>query len=417
VTKRTTNPAPVLNDIGSTAALRVRQYAGMDSPGDMPQPEIKIDELLVRPWRAEDAEAVFQACQDPEIQRWIPIPKPYEMSHAVGFVTTMTTAGWNDRTSASFGVFDAATGELLGSMALVSVNLVAKVAEIGYWTAPAGRGRGVATRAGRAVGLFAFEILGIERLVWRADVGNHASRLVALRIGVQMEGVQRGGLAAADNSGERVDGWIGAMRPGDVRTATPDSLAPGSAIARQARTFGRPKPTLPMPDGSLRPHVDADIDPATEACQDPEALQWTTIPLGYTREMAADFIHGYTSATWLRGESAMFAIADPAGAFCGGIDLRVSGSDSTIGEIGIQVAPWARGHGLATAATRTLCAWGFEALGLQRIVYRAHVGNVASRRVAERAGFTFEGVQRAGCVQRGERRDAWVLSMLETDTR
>jgi hypothetical protein len=35
--------------------------------------------------------------------------------------------------------------------------------------------------------------------------------------------------------------------------------------------------------------------------------------------------------------------------------------------------------------------------------------------VAERAGFTIEGVQRAGCVQRGERRDAWVGSRLATD--
>ncbi len=30
------------------------------------QPEIKIDDLVVRPWRSDDAEAVYQACQDPD---------------------------------------------------------------------------------------------------------------------------------------------------------------------------------------------------------------------------------------------------------------------------------------------------------------------------------------------------------------
>jgi RimJ/RimL family protein N-acetyltransferase len=389
----------------------------MDPSTDMPQPEINVDDLLVRPWRAEDADAVYRACQDPEIQRWTGVPVPYEMAHAVGFVTTLTQVRWADRSGATFGVFDAASGELLGSVGLVNVNLAGKVAEIGYWTAPGGRSRGVATRAGRAVATFATDLLGIERLIWRADVGNHASRLVALRIGVRIEGVARAGLPATNGGDARVDGWIGAVLPGEVLTYTPASLASGSAIARQARAFGAPKPTLPMPSGSLRPYADGDIVAITAACRDPEAVRWTTIPPDYTAEMAADYARVYTRATWAEGVAAQFVIADADGAYAGAIDLRLSRSDAEVGEIGIQVAPWARGRGLASAATRTLCAWGFEALGLRRIVYRAHVGNDASRAVALRAGFTLEGVQRAGCEQRGERRDAWTLSKLETDPR
>jgi RimJ/RimL family protein N-acetyltransferase len=327
----------------------------------------------------------------------------------------VATPAWANGTGAHFGVFDATTGRLLGSMALVGMDLTAKTAELGYWVAPGARGRGVATRAGRAVATFGFDLLAIERMTWRADVGNHASRLVALRIGMRMEGVQRGGLTAVDGSDARVDSWAAAMRPDDVRTVTPDALGPRSATARQARTFGAAKPTLPMPGGSLRPHIEDDIDPATAACQDPEAVRWTTIPPGYTREQAELFIREHAGTTWLQGEKAVFAIADQTGAYCGGIDLRISPDDRSVGEVGIQVAPWARRRGLAGAATRTLCAWGFDALGLSRIVYRAHVGNDASRAVAESAGFAYEGVQRAGCVQRGERRDAWVLSMLETD--
>jgi RimJ/RimL family protein N-acetyltransferase len=97
------------------------------------------------------------------------------------------------------------------------------------------------------------------------------------------------------------------------------------------------------------------------------------------------------------------------------IDVRISAGDGGVAEVGCLVAPWARGRGYATAALRTISAWAFAELGLDRLVWRAHLGNEASRRVAEKAGFTVEGIERAGCEQRGERRDAWVAARLATD--
>lgn len=66
-------------------------------------------------------------------------------------------------------------------------------------------------------------------------------------------------------------------------------------------------------------------------------------------------------------------------------------------------------------ALRLACRWGFEQLRLARIEWRAYVGNDASRRVAEKAGFVLEGVQRARLAQRGERRDCWVAGLLPGD--
>jgi [ribosomal protein S5]-alanine N-acetyltransferase len=60
------------------------------------------------------------------------------------------------------------------------------------------------------------------------------------------------------------------------------------------------------------------------------------------------------------------------------------------------VAEEARGRGVATAATRLAAEWAFEAdPALARLQLRADVENVASNRVAEKAGFTREGVLRA----------------------
>jgi len=62
-----------------------------------------------------------------------------------------------------------------------------------------------------------------------------------------------------------------------------------------------------------------------------------------------------------------------------------------------------------------MAAWGFSALGLARIEWRAYVGNDTSRRIAEQCGFTVEGTLRAGGRQRSERRDVWIATRLASD--
>ncbi|NHW87532.1 GNAT family N-acetyltransferase, partial [Escherichia coli] len=57
----------------------------------------------------------------------------------------------------------------------------------------------------------------------------------------------------------------------------------------------------------------------------------------------------------------------------------------------------------------------FAALGLARVEWRANVGNVASRRAAEKAGFVLEGTARRALNPRGDRVDAWVGALLAED--
>jgi RimJ/RimL family protein N-acetyltransferase len=64
-----------------------------------------------------------------------------------------------------------------------------------------------------------------------------------------------------------------------------------------------------------------------------------------------------------------------------------------VAETGYWLGPAARGRGYATEAVRAVARHAFG-LGLTRIELLAAVGNVASQRVAERAGFTREGVLR-----------------------
>lgn len=60
--------------------------------------------------------------------------------------------------------------------------------------------------------------------------------------------------------------------------------------------------------------------------------------------------------------------------------------------IGYWIAPNARGHGIVTRAARVLVAHAVGALEIHRLEIRCVVENAASRAVAERLGFAFEGI-------------------------
>jgi len=75
-----------------------------------------------------------------------------------------------------------------------------------------------------------------------------------------------------------------------------------------------------------------------------------------------------------------------------------------------------RGHGLMTRAVRLLCDWLLEA-GVGRIELRTHPANDASQKLAQRAGFQREGLERKSIWLHGERVDAIVWSLLPSDPR
>ncbi|MFY1690243.1 GNAT family N-acetyltransferase [Plantactinospora sp. WMMB782] len=383
--------------------------------------------LLLRPWRAEDAADVHRACQDPEIQRWTRVPSPYELEHAVEFVGKRAPQMWADGTGAPFAVCDAATGELLGSCGLVGIDPALRSGEVGYWTAPQARGRAVAVRATRAVSRWALTELGLRRIVWQAEVGNHASRLVALRAGFTVEGRLR--LADPHPRGAR-DGWVGALLPEDLAGTDPAGEADtdpaagpagrGSLQARRAAVFAVPQPVLfaRAADGTelrLRPLHEPDLDSIVRTCRDPEAVRWTTVPDPYQPSDAEFFVHEHGPTVWRRGTGAVFAIAEESDRYAGVVELRISPGDPLVADLGFVVAPWARGRGYCPAAVLAVSAWGFTALNLARIEWRANVGNTASRRVAEKAGFTLEGTARHALNHRGDRMDAWVGALLPAD--
>lgn len=176
--------------------------------------EITAGRLHLRPYTVADVDAIVAACQDPVIQRWTTVPVPYLEKHAREYVEMNTVTGWREGKGRSFAVVDSVTNALLASIGLGMWDPATKIGEVGYWTVPAARGQGVATRATLAVARWAFGAVGVERLEWVAEVGNIASRRVAERAGFTVEGVLRQRLVQRD--GSRSDAWMGSLLPSDL---------------------------------------------------------------------------------------------------------------------------------------------------------------------------------------------------------
>jgi RimJ/RimL family protein N-acetyltransferase len=171
--------------------------------------EITAGRLHLRPFGPADEDAVYAACQDPEIQRWTRVPSPYSLADARQFVTLQAPAGWRDDREYTFAVVDATSATLLASVS-VRGPTADRTGEIGYWVAAAARGQGVATQAVAAVCRWGFATVGYARIDWYAAVGNDGSRRVAEKVGFTVEGVMRSRL---ELGGVRHDAWVGGLLP------------------------------------------------------------------------------------------------------------------------------------------------------------------------------------------------------------
>lgn len=156
-----------------------------------PDPPLSDGVVTLRPWVDDDAQAVADACRDPEIARWIDeVPAPYTRRDARAYIAT-ARRGWKDGSLWAFAITDAETRDVLGSCGVGWQDRPNGVAEIGYWVRSGARRRGAATRAVRLASQWVFEECAVERLQLRADALNLASQGVAERAGFTREGVLR----------------------------------------------------------------------------------------------------------------------------------------------------------------------------------------------------------------------------------
>ena len=175
------------------------------------QPTLTGPRVRLRPWRDDDVDAVFAACQDAEIQRWTEVPVPYRREHAAGFVGETAARTW----AAGGGQFAVETTDGTGPVGAMTLFPPRDGVGVGgYWTVAAHRGHGFTGEALRILAAWAFDDLGLRRLELVVDPANAGSRGVAESAGFRAEGVLR---QRSLHRGVPVDDVIYGLLAGDPR--------------------------------------------------------------------------------------------------------------------------------------------------------------------------------------------------------
>ncbi len=379
-TETYSRPAPArLSDAQLTARIRAVADAGQSTS----LADLLTDGVVrLRTWRPEDAPAIVNGLKDGSAAYWIVgMPHPYGPVEAADFLSRAQ----RDLQSAEYAhlaVTDAQTGRVLGAIGM-NFRHDRQAGEIGYWTHPDERRRGVARRAVALITGWAFTALLLPRVELIIHPLNYESQVIASRSGFRREGLLRSYL---EHRGLRNDYYSFARLPHDP----PPRPYPDLELTL---------PTLADPEHPsqelIRVHLRAwrmtDVELAVAMINaDPEIYRWCLgIPSPCDVEVERAWV-AQSARLWHEDAAPNFAIVgerqDGTEALLGSIGASPGPAPGGV-EIGYFVDAAARCRGLATAALQAITYWALSDGSFGTCELSIHPENVASQHVAQRAGY------------------------------
>lgn len=133
----------------------------------------------------------------------------------------------------------------------------------------------------------------------------------------------------------------------------------------------------------------------------------------YDQATAAEYVKK-TQLDRKAGRSFEFGVFGADGEYLGNCGLNWVNTQDKCANLGYWIRTPRTRRGFATSAVIELARWGFRNTDLNRFEIVASVENVASQRVAERAGAQREGVARQRIMIGGRVHDAAVFSIVRT---
>jgi RimJ/RimL family protein N-acetyltransferase len=171
-----------------------------------------------------------------------------------------------------------------------------------------------------------------------------------------------------------------------------------------------PDPHLHGSDFELRPFRESDFESALDFSRDEATAGWVPPLPADDPPGVVELFEQYRSD----GELLHLVIAEPTSdAYLG--ELMVVMCDNQIGEFGCGVVQEARRRGIATDALRMFVRWSAATLDIHRLQVLVATENTPALLLAERVGFSREGVLRAYWDDDGRRVDVVMFSMLPAE--
>ncbi|MGI9516651.1 MAG: GNAT family N-acetyltransferase [Pirellulaceae bacterium] len=140
----------------------------------------------------------------------------------------------------------------------------------------------------------------------------------------------------------------------------------------------------------LRPFTMDDVEASYQMNLEADVSRYTMDGGVVSREEIARRIRDHVLADYAKhGYGRLAVIHKHSSCFIGFSGLKYLEDEKEV-DLGYRLLPDYWGKGLATESCQPLIPWGFQQLGLSRIIAEAHRDNVASIRVMEKLGFRFD---------------------------
>ncbi len=178
-------------------------------------PTLESERLRLRPYRADDARAIFAIYGDPEVTRYWSFAAWTDLAQAHAYLAARQAM--EAPSVYAWAVAERDSDKLIGTTTLFSLSGPHRRAEIGYSLVRARQGQGLAGEALRCVITHAFAELGLERIEADVDPRNEASWKLLERLGFRREGLLRNRWRV---DGEVSDSYIYGLLRADFPAAT-----------------------------------------------------------------------------------------------------------------------------------------------------------------------------------------------------
>jgi len=148
---------------------------------------LETERLLLRSLQREDIDRLVELWSDPDVTRFLGGPRDPERVRSI--LEEELAAPPHDRFG-QWPLIEKESGATIGDCGLTEKTIRSRAEiELVYVLSHDAWGKGYATEIGEALIRLAFDELGLKRVVSLIDVGNSASKRVAMKLGMSMESV------------------------------------------------------------------------------------------------------------------------------------------------------------------------------------------------------------------------------------
>lgn len=171
--------------------------------------------IILRPYTMADAPALFEAVDQSRqrLRLWMAWVDGHRTLADSDEYCRRVSITWAERSDFSLGIWRQDDGRFLGGTGFHNTDWSVPSTEVGYWIREGEEGKGYVEEAVRLQVRFAFDVLGMARLMLTCDPENARSRRIPERIGFVLEGRLRNHMRT--DSGELRDTLVFSLVPGD----------------------------------------------------------------------------------------------------------------------------------------------------------------------------------------------------------